>query len=125
MRHPCCAGHDRPDQEPRARIRAFVAAREAGAVLPAIVSPHAHISRHGQIGAGTLAMHGAVVNAGATVGENCILNSQSLVEHDARIGDHCHISTGARVNGDVEIGDGCFVGSGTVLKTGSRSVPGA
>ena len=29
-------------------------------------------------------MHGAVVNAGARVGRNCILNSQSLVEHDAR-----------------------------------------
>ena len=28
-------------------------------------------------------MHGAIVNAGARVGKNCIINSKSLIEHDA------------------------------------------
>ena len=27
-------------------------------------------------------MHGAIVNAGARVGKNCIINSKSLIEHD-------------------------------------------
>jgi sugar O-acyltransferase (sialic acid O-acetyltransferase NeuD family) len=97
------------------RERAFAAAGKAGAFLPVIVSPHAYCSRHADIGAGTLVMHGAVVNAACRVGENCIVNSMALLEHDVAIGDHTHIATGARVNGGVKIGPRCFIGSGAVL----------
>jgi sugar O-acyltransferase (sialic acid O-acetyltransferase NeuD family) len=100
------------------RARTFAAAEAAGAELPTLISPRAHVSPHACVGAGTLVMHGVVVNAAARVGRNCILNSLSLVEHDAIVGDHCHISTGARVNGDVIVEEGCFIGSGAVLKNG-------
>ena len=43
-------------------------------------------------------MHGAVINASAIVGCNCIINSQALVEHDTVIGDHCHVATAAAIN---------------------------
>lgn len=101
-----------------ARQRAFTTVLNAGAALPSIVSPKAHVSGHADVGAGTLVMHGAVINAAAQVGANCILNSLSLVEHDAIVGDHCHISTGARVNGDAKIGERCFIGSGAIIKNG-------
>ena len=97
------------------RERAFAAARKAGASLPVIVSPKAYCSRHANIGAGTMVMHGAVINAACLVGENCIVNSMALLEHDVSIGDHTHIATGARVNGGVKIGPRCFIGSGAVL----------
>ena len=97
------------------RERAFFSAKEAGALLPVIVSPHAYCSRHANIGAGTMVMHGAIVNAACVVGENCIVNSMVLLEHDVSIGDHTHIATGARVNGGVKIGPRCFIGSGAVL----------
>ena len=74
--------------------------------FPCSSRPHAHVSRHATLGAGTIVMHGAVVNAGAVVGRNCIINSQSLVEHDAVIGDHCHIATAAAINSGVRIGAG-------------------
>lgn len=89
-----------------------------GAEIPVVVSPHAKVSRHAQLGRGTVILHGALVNAAALVGENCIINSMALVEHDARIGPHCHISTGARLNGGVDIGAGCFIGSGAVIHQG-------
>ena len=97
------------------RERAFAAAREVGASLPVIVSPHAYCSSHANIGAGTMVMHGAIVNAACVVGENCIVNSMALLEHDISVGDHTHIATGARVNGGVKIGPRCFIGSGAVL----------
>lgn len=100
------------------RIRAFDAARAAGAQMPCVVSPRAHVSRHATLGEGTLVLHGAVVNAAARVGRNVIVNSLALVEHDAEVGDHCHVATGARVNGNVTLGAGCFIGSGAVLKNG-------
>ena len=33
-------------------------------------------------------MHRAVINVGAVIGKNCIINSMALIEHDAVIGDH-------------------------------------
>ena len=63
-----------------------------------------------------IVMHHALINAGARVGRNCIINTKALVEHDAIIEDHCHISTGAIVNGGVKVGSGSFFGSNAVCK---------
>ena len=84
--------------------------------LPSIISPLAYVSKHSQIGEGTIVMHGAIINANAKIGKNCIINSQSLIEHDTFIGDNCHVSTGAKVNGEVSIGHGTFIGSGAIIK---------
>jgi sugar O-acyltransferase (sialic acid O-acetyltransferase NeuD family) len=89
-----------------------------GVNLPIVIAPDAHVSRHAQIAAGTIVMHGAIVNAGARVGRHCIINSRALIEHDAQIGSFCHVSTGAIVNGDAVVGDGSFLGSGSVLRHG-------
>lgn len=91
-----------------------------GFELPAIVATSSYVSRHAYIGAGTLVLHGAIINAGARVGVNCIINSRALVEHDAQVGDHCHIATGAILNGSVSVGAGSFVGSGSSVKQGIR-----
>ena len=61
-------------------------------------------------------MHRAVINAGAEVGRNCIINSQSLIEHEVIIADHCHIATGATVNSGVHIGMGTFIGSNSSIR---------
>lgn len=105
-------------QSPDSRIRLYQQAIELGFQLPVIIAPAAHVSRHAIIGAGTIVMHGAIVNAGAKVGVNCIINTRALLEHDATVEDHCHISTGAILNGDVSIGAGSFVGSGSIIKEG-------
>jgi len=107
------------------RIRLFEALKKAGAFIPAISSPRAHVSRRAALGAGSIVMHGAVINAGAEIAENCIINSLALVEHDAKIEAHCHISTGARVNGGAIVRSGSFVGSGAILKEGVEIGAGA
>ena len=115
-------------QTPDHRIRLYQLATELGLQCPVILSPTSHVSRHATIGAGTIVMHGAIVNAGARVGCNCIINTRSLIEHDAVVADHCHISTGAIVNGGTKIGIGSFIGSGSIIKEGitieQRSVVG-
>jgi len=115
-------------QTPDNRIRLYQLATELGFQFPVIIAPDSYVSPHATIGAGTIVMHGAIVNAGAKVGYNCIINTRALVEHDAMVADHCHISTGAIVNGDANIGTGSFVGSGSVVKEGitigQRSVVG-
>ena len=105
-------------QSPANRIRLYQQATELGCQFPVIIAPTAHVSRHAIIGAGTIVMHGAIVNAGARVGKNCIINTRALIEHDATVEDHCHISTGAILNGEVNVGAGSFVGSGSIIKEG-------
>jgi len=60
------------------------------------------------------------INAGVKIGENCIINSNALVEHDTEIGDFSHISTGALINGGVNIGSHSFIGSGTIIREGIK-----
>ena len=101
---------------PEPRRRVFEKLKALGAQLAVIVSPLAHVSRHAEIGEGTIVMHHALVNAGARVGRNCIINTKALLEHDTVIGDHCHVATASVVNGGVEVGNHTFIGSGTVIK---------
>jgi len=91
--------------------------------LPAVLSGHAHVSRHSEVGFGTSVGHGVTVNAGAHIGNLCILNTNALIEHDSVIGDYCHISTGAVVNGGVKVGFGSFIGSGAVVREGIELPP--
>lgn len=105
-------------RSPDSRIRLYQQAIQLGFNLPVIIAPTAYVSHHATIGAGTIVMHGAIVNAGGKVGNNCIINTRALVEHNATVEDNCHISTGAILNGDVSIGAGSFVGSGSVIKEG-------
>jgi sugar O-acyltransferase (sialic acid O-acetyltransferase NeuD family) len=105
-------------KSPETRIRLYGRASSLGFLFPAIISPEAYVSKHAKIGAGTIVMHGCVVNAGASVGNNCIINSCALLEHDVTVGDNCHVSTGAILNGCVRVGEGSFVGSGSIAKQG-------
>lgn len=74
-------------------------------------------------------MHRVNVNAGATIGNNVILNTGSLVEHDAFVGDHVHVSTHAVLNGGAVVEDDCFIGSNAVVaqevKVGKQIIIGA
>lgn len=98
------------------RMMLFSNGTDIGLNWATVVSPLAYISKHAKIGEGTTVMHGVLVNAGAVVGRNCILNTKSLIEHEAQIHDHCHIATGAIVNGQCEVGAESFVGSLSVLR---------
>lgn len=94
----------------------FERLQQAGFRAPQITSQRATISRHAFIGAGTIVMHGAVIGAGVTVGNNCIINSMALVEHDSHVGDHCHVATSAVLNSGVVVGKESFIGSNSSVR---------
>lgn len=98
------------------RLKLYELLKNIGYALPVITSPLAYVSRHAEIGEGTVVMHHALVNANAKVGINCIINSKALIEHDVRVGDHCHISTASVLNGGAVVLDHTFVGSNATSK---------
>ena len=68
------------------------------------------------VGEGTAVMPNAVINAGATIGKHCIINSSAVVEHDNVIDDFAHISVGAKLGGTVRIGQRSWIGIGACVR---------
>jgi len=100
------------------RMKLFQKAKNAGFDLPVIVASTAFVSKHTQIGEGTIIMHQAIINADTTIGVNNIINTKALIEHDCQIGNHNHISTASVLNGNVNVGDECFIGSNSTFVNG-------
>jgi len=98
-------------RSPNARIMLFELAKEAGFILPAIISPRAYVSKYTSVGEGTVIMHDALVNSNVKIGCNSIINTKALIEHDSVVKDNCHLSTGAIINGGVTVEVNCFIGS--------------
>ncbi|MEG1563697.1 MAG: acetyltransferase [Bacteroides sp.] len=92
--------------------------REKDYPMPVIIASTAYHSAISRLRIGCIVMHRAVINAGAVIGANSIINTGAIVEHGAYIGSNCHLSTGVIVNGDCVIGDDCFIGSGAILAQG-------
>lgn len=102
-------------KNPQPRIAAFRRLLDAGSLMATVVSPYAYISKHANIGEGTIVMHGARINAAAAIGRNCIINTNAVVEHDTTVGNDSHISTNATLNGGCKVGNRVFIGSNAVL----------
>lgn len=78
----------------------------------AVVSSFALISKGVQI------MAGSIIQAGAFLGENVIVNTRATVDHDCQIGAHTHISPGVILCGSVSIGEHTHVGAGATIIQG-------
>ncbi len=70
-----------------------------------IIHPSAIISPSVSIEKGTVILANTVINADASIGENCIINSLSLIDHETNVGNNVHISQGTIVGSNVKICD--------------------
>jgi sugar O-acyltransferase (sialic acid O-acetyltransferase NeuD family) len=86
----------------------------------AAVHPSAQVSRYATSGEGSVFFHNAVVQAGATVGRHCIINTAASVDHDCRLEDFVHISPNAALCGSVQVGEGTQIGTGASVIPGVR-----
>lgn len=85
-----------------------------------VVHPAACVSRHAEVAGSAQIMAGAVVQAGARIGEDVIINTRASVDHDCVIGAHSHIAPGATLSGDVQVGAGSHIGAGATVLQGVR-----
>lgn len=111
-RFPCCfiaIGNN----EVRKHYTEF--ARSYGFVLIKLVSPDTTVSKNAIIGAGTIIMPQATVNA-ATIGEGCIIASNALVGFGCKVGNYCHINIGGLLGKEKTVPDMTYVNSGEIYK---------
>ncbi|UJH91299.1 acetyltransferase [Antarcticibacterium sp. 1MA-6-2] len=83
-----------------------------------VIHPSSTVSRLSRMGIGNFISSGVHLNALATIGNYCIMNTGAVVEHECRLGDAVHIAPGAVLAGNVSIGSGSFVGANSVIKEG-------
>ena len=102
----------------RNRLALSDAICDDGLTLATVIHPSAVISASVEIGSGTVACAGAIVNARAKIGRACILNSAATVDHDCVLAAGVHISPGAHLAGNVSVGECAWVGIGTAVREG-------
>ena len=68
-------------KNPALRIKLYNKVKAAGGRLATIIASTAHVSKYAELGEGTVIMHHAFVNAGAKIGDNCIINTFVNIEH--------------------------------------------
>ena len=108
-------------------VRSTLAARYSNFEIA--VHPSARVSRHAEIGPGSVVMAGAVINARARIGAHCIINTHASVDHDCLIADFAHVAPGATLGGNVQVGRATMIGLGANvvhgLTIGEHTVIGA
>lgn len=102
------------------RANLFCQTRATGFNMINVIHNSAQISRYITIGEGNAILAYSVVNAGAQIGSDVIVNTGAIVEHDCTIADHVHIATGTRICGGVSIGQYSHVGAGATIIQGIR-----
>jgi sugar O-acyltransferase (sialic acid O-acetyltransferase NeuD family) len=86
-----------------------------GANIPTLIHPTAILGEEVAIGSGTAIMAGSVINCCTQIGKGCIINTGATIDHDCIIEDYVHISPGAHLAGTVKIGKGSWIGIGSII----------
>ena len=71
-----------------------------------------------EIGPGTVAFAGVVVQADVRIAQHTILNANATVSHDCILEEFVHLAPG------VDLGSGVFIGTGAFLGIGAVAMPG-
>jgi sugar O-acyltransferase (sialic acid O-acetyltransferase NeuD family) len=96
-------------------------AESLGLSFACAISPLAHISDFARLGEGVTVFPHAVINTGAAVNSQAILNVAATASHDTKIGRYSNINPGAHLAGRVTVGEGCYIGMGASVIQG-RSI---
>ena len=105
------------------RDRAREVAERTGTTYTYLVHPSASVASSALIGMGTVIMAGAVVQARASIGLHCIINTGATVDHDCVLEDFVHIAPGANLCGSVRVGEGALIGVGSGIEPGAVIPP--
>jgi len=88
---------------------------EKGYEFASIISPFAIVSPNAKLAVGVQILHKAVVQAGAFIKENSVINTAAIIVHDCEIGRNNHIAPNATLCGSVKTQQNVFIGSGATV----------
>jgi sugar O-acyltransferase (sialic acid O-acetyltransferase NeuD family) len=94
-----------------------------------IISPDSFVSSYAQLHDGVQVMAGAIIQTGAVIGSNSIINTGAIVDHDCNLGINNHVAPGVTLSGQVHSEENVHFGTGAsviqCVKIGKNVVIGA
>jgi sugar O-acyltransferase (sialic acid O-acetyltransferase NeuD family) len=80
-----------------------------------IVHPTARLSKHAELGPGTMVLPNCVITANARIGRHVLLLFGSQIGHDCTVEDYVVIAPNAVLAGGVCVREGCYIGANATL----------
>ncbi len=80
-----------------------------------VVHPATTLAADVVLDEGVQVMAGAVVQTGARIGANVLINTCASVDHDCSIGHNVHIAPGVRLSGSVVVEEDVHIGTGATV----------
>jgi len=87
--------------------------KKLGYSFATLVSQESTVSAYAFLEEGVQVMRGAIIQTGARVGYNSIVNTGSIIDHDCSIGNNNHIAPGATISGQVTSKENVHFGTGS------------
>ncbi len=113
----------------RLRRRLFEQTKKKGYRLTSYISPHAVIGEDVSVGENCFILENTVIQRGVEIGDDVTIWSGSSVGHRSKLGSHCFLAIHVAVSGFCYIGEGALLGvnSCTVgnVKVGDDCIVGA
>ena len=86
-----------------------------GYTFASVVHPKAILTDHVELQAGVQVMAGAVLQPGAKIGENSLINTSASIDHDVVLDKHVIVSPGAVLCGAVKVASASYIGAAVVI----------
>ena len=102
------------------RAKLYQKARGLGGTPINVIHPKTVLTERCQLDSGIAVMAGVVVNPGARIGCNVVLNTACSVDHDCVVADHAQLCPGVHLGGNVKVGELTMVGTGVSVIPGVR-----
>jgi sugar O-acyltransferase (sialic acid O-acetyltransferase NeuD family) len=99
----------------RVRARLYRAAKALGYEFASYVSSHAFVWHNASIGENCFIFENNVIQHHARIGNNVVLWSGNHIGHRAVVRDHCFLSSHVVVSGYCDIGESCFLGVNSTI----------
>ena len=106
--------------DPHAREQILSRAKDGGFSLPTIVDSNARVSKHCEVGEGSVICAGSTIAARSKVSSNVLINVSSIVGHDVKIGRSSVLASMVNTGGFCEIGTEVMLGMSVTLRPGVK-----
>lgn len=89
--------------------------KSLGYLLPNIIHPNARLEPSCRLGEGNVILSGANIGSCAVIGDNCYINTNTMVSHECIIGNGVKIAPGAILAGRIKVGENTLIGMGATI----------
>jgi sugar O-acyltransferase (sialic acid O-acetyltransferase NeuD family) len=105
------------------REQKFNEAKGKGYKLVTYISPKAQVCPETSIGENCFIFENNVIQPFASVGDNCIIWSGNHIGHHSSVGPHCFIASQVVISGRCSVGSNCYFGVNSTVRDGITIAP--